>query len=735
MDHLHIESFLVNNLVRIDDLIVRDWDEERTKIRREVSEFSLLSSLLDNNWHGWLNNAKIDHGGDVIKGCLGTFFSADIIYSQAQIGCAAGDNDENLPRNFFSIDTSTWEVKYDFIDFESREVFRDFPLLALYCVVNRKRLEFACDSALDLIGLRGKPPYFLDPAKTKWQYKSKPLRCAPSVTDFQFYDKWGYHAGVVQLHQSGLDKYFLPLFQWKHAITGASRDVPLLPSPSPFYRPALANRSEGELPEVVLLTDSLELAKANFLAWKESGQGSEQQVEMASWYGGIEGLDHLDFSVFEGRQVVYLMMEHSGLSPAEVWNTASKVVSRINGADNSKISFASYLAGSIHDKTPSTSVQNIPRLYTYEDFMEIVHTATVSPTRHPREYKPNPMQRINHHRNFLFEPFLEEGSATLIFGDRGCGKTWFTVSRAFAMTHGVTLAEQWKSKGRSWVIYIHEEPGLFSFGNKLETALRMMTPSKRIRDHTSQPFAQAAQQGLSSFPCTSLQDGFMGKDLPPLGLSEKEELNNLCNSRFRWMTTCPHQLDITQPVTQNYIMEAVLEVETSKTDEMPSTLILDGLSSIEKLRRGDASLNGMRDFLNKLKGLNTSIILVPPGISGGRKRVANIERLGIDNVVEIKHQQAHTPDDLNLSVHVYKAAKRHPELKTRSYMRFNPDAERPQWQIVRDSRPRTEIETEVGKFTRQGMTEKETACMVGISLSLVKKMKRELGLSKRRQYL
>jgi hypothetical protein len=52
MDHLHIESFLVNNLVRIDDLIVRDWDEERTKIRREVSEFSLLSSLLDNNWHG-----------------------------------------------------------------------------------------------------------------------------------------------------------------------------------------------------------------------------------------------------------------------------------------------------------------------------------------------------------------------------------------------------------------------------------------------------------------------------------------------------------------------------------------------------------------------------------------------------------------------------------------------------------------------------------------------------------
>ena len=449
---------------------------------------------------------------------------------------------------------------------------------------------------------------------------------------------------------------------------------------------------------IVIITDSIEIAGINQFILDRA---RVSDITWISWFGEGKTISNFDWSLLKDHRVYYLLKEHSGQGGKLVYNTAKTVKNKLDQIGVKEFKYISYLDDGIDHEVPSGLSKPIPVIYTVEEFEKVMSVKDPFLPLSLQEFRNN-LSLLARDRALLMSPFIYQRSATLICGDQNSAP-WFALNMAFALSKGARAFEGWCSGGKSaTVLYLHrEDNGYFSFGEKLMLILKIFTDRDKI------PFEQFANPVLPLWG--SYPQAF------PIKLGN---INHSCN--FFWNIIDKRQWPY------DYQIAEFVKFQTAHIGNQPQLerklLVIDNLfsNSIE-------SMTIQNNLITELKRAGWAIATVTS---------STINKPAADSMIKVKSS---TSDEgsLKISVNIeslFKGEKKfickldcntkHPtfvKIKERSPKWPDP-LKKPRWQLLAEV---TMLHN--GKFKGQ-----EIANKLGISLSMVKKLKKEAILSRPR---
>jgi len=594
----------------------------------------------------------------------------------------------------------------------SRQEYQNkFELIKLYQIYRKIDLN---SDAVDLLSreLDVTPDTIIEPV---FNIKSCTLRIGQTFDFFRLWHFFNVNSNLSNCFAITryLDnkKVMLPL-HWSQAPQLSWTFFP--GAQPPFFN---QSRLDNNLRSIVLLTDSIELAGIN---QRNLDCAMVADIAWLSWYGERNAVEKMDWSLLKGCRVYYLLLEHSGFGGKTVYETALAVKRKLDTVGVAEFKFISYLAAGIDYVEQSKVAAPIPTIYSADEFEPAMarERQTLPPAFATFQ---NDLARLTRGRKVLLTPLIRERSATLIWGMPKSGKTWFAANMALAMALGKPAFQNWSPLAhRSTILYIHgESEGDISLEEKL-TVL-----SKTLSAHT---------------PITINPNAFLSeRTMQPVVY-----VNNLPINYYVQL------LDTRWPQPDLELYSAIICL--SKTIEKsvpPGVIILDDVffSSPQTW-----ALQNM--LIRDLKSAGWAIIIVagpqlaPVGI--GFSALLNsqavvhkatpefIDHAQVDSIIKIKKRSC-KDGKLTIGVKIESPWVNADDSKFDCYLDSiaNPPVfehvkrEKTRWPEPL-KKPRIELVREVTELHQKGFKGQQIADKLRITLSMVKKIKREWGLSKPR---
>ncbi len=634
MTDSEILQLFEEDFVRIPEMVMRNWALESEKLRPLRIEEELMRTFFDGRYIEWIpKEARED-----LRGKLRNRNTIEDLFSTRSA--------RKVPGMFADAEHFDYEI-----DFYRKTVwyrrgadgFRtltSLQLLELYACIADLPVKKAVEKAAKEFNI-GRPPYFAsDPDDMKWNCRRTHKIFSARDDEYLFTNDDRKQVAVVTKYEKEEEKYFLPRSHWKPPKFGVIERV-AFPVPAPLYRPLQHHFLKEHIPKTVLLTDSLEIAQKNsFHLWQQiqtCDRPFEEAYEMLfthewiSWYGDCAGVAHADWSPLRGRQVYYLLIEHSGLGAQEVYETGRAVQEELKKVGVEELKFISFLYTEFLARTQSGFIRAVPTILTDDEFFTFGRYAP--PNKRLLSLFSNPEQHrlLQLNQSFLLRPFLRAQSVTLLYGERQSGKTWLTLSAAYATSQGLTPEEMWDTKESANVLYIHEErDGKFSLGEKLPVILRMQL------SHYGNALADFSMPNVGSVD-----------PLPFPRLNNKPEgtVDNVKLDRFHWIS----KENVFDFGKDQYA--AACNILGLADQGNYKLIVLDGIPLLEELissRPSERYVNILTSLCISLKQKNCAVILIPPTSLKGKNIVERSRSFPFDNVVEV--ERAISPIATNIGI-------------------------------------------------------------------------------------
>ena len=428
-----------------------------------------------------------------------------------------------------------------------------------------------------------------------------------------------------------------------------------------------------ESADVLILTDDIACAASNQTLFWRSGNSD---LAWLSWYGDMS---RYPWEQLKEKKVYFFMEQHSGLNYEQMFETAIKVQEQLRAVGGPELSLIFMNPDEILGLSPYRT--NIPMIINLEEWKNWTANFRIQGSDPFDHFKHKVAPRPRHSTPFGIAPSLVYGNRILVTGSCSnkelflvallapfCGCTFIKVP----LTGKVLFVRQDQSSLTEWIETLQINHGL---------NVTTLVPDK-----------------LSSnipVPYPLLLD-------IPLNISE---LN------LKSISDCQHLLTL--------IEQAVWRQNT----EGPKVLVLDSLSQfLVKV------LNSTLLFLENLYNNGWTVFFVES------RRTPYLKAFHCDQVIVVEPSPVCTGIEVVCStatlIHgkikkfysINLVDRNQPILKESSYNRKPAGLLRPRWQL----------EKELIRLFRAGAKGKEIAERLQISESMVKKLKREYGLSKPR---
>ena len=169
-------------------------------------------------------------------------------------------------------------------------------------------------------------------------------------------------------------------------------------------------------------------------------------------------------------------------------------------------------------------------------------------------------------------------------------------------------------------------------------------------------------------------------------------------------------------------------------------LVLDDLDSLNKLVCESAALNPeeeledinrMNDWLESLQVRNIAVIIIPPGKAWSDMQLRNIMKLFLDNIIRVDKEKAHDSSKIALSLH-YEMIEGATKFQLPETYECQRKGKHPLlWKQVDDKNAELNaVDYEIRRLVRSGWKNEDIATRLKMTISMVKKKRRILKLSK-----
>jgi|GEM_PF-5529051 len=466
---------------------------------------------------------------------------------------------------------------------------------------------------------------------------------------------------------------------------------------------------------IIILTDSIELAGIN---QRILDKAMVENIVWISWYGELNAVKIMNWTLFKGSRIYYLLLEHSGFGGKLVYETALAVKQQLDKVGVAEFKYISYLAAGINRTTQSSVVASVPTLYCPDEFEVAMTQEQKTLPITLSAFKDDPA-RLTRGRKILLTPLIRERSATLIWGKPQSGKTWVAANMALAMAIGKPALKGWCPQGRSsTILYIHGEA---EGDRSLEGKLIVL----------SNTFPVSSQVIIRPQPLVS------GAALSPIVWYKNHPANF-----FYW------PIDKRQHISDDQYFTAIIQLAQAVTTSSPlGTIILDNVFSIVP-----SAWTLQNVLIRELKSAGWAVIIVAAPASSLREvetpwlnqpsvrvkvKPEFINHAYVDSIIKVKKRSC-KDGKLTLGINIKSPWCAGSTSKFDCFIDFTATPAIFE-QVKQNSRwaaalkkPRQQLISEIEWLAQQGAKERQIAETLGITLSMVKKLRREAGLTKRR---
>ncbi len=465
----------------------------------------------------------------------------------------------------------------------------------------------------------------------------------------------------------------------------------------------------------VIISDSLEIAIQN---QQVLSQSHVRDVVWTSWHGGLGALPKLDLSPLRGRHVFILLTEHSGQGSKQQVEVATRLLSLLDRHQAKfQCAFALFPAPKLSNEPVPFYPRTDPVRLSRNALEKLWQNGGFNPPPHvhlPIEFSTytRHVRGLNQsRRRCLFEPFLYEKNFSIIHGDPGSGKTFFTLGMAFAVSQGRALFDTWQARKPTSVLFLHadQDDGNIFIEQMRRILMGFVGPDAsavRRAEHVTPTHAPAP------FPPLDTHDEDIYLD--SMGKSREK-----CIPRVYYIGIEKASIDLSDYPNLSSVFSHVSQ------EQAPALLVLDGFG-LQTLS-GMISTAGFMQFIRKAQEVGTSVVWVMPDENSSKAQLRTIRRsLPVDNEIEIRGDTALEADVVAMSVRLRKSFGKLANEPRLRRLHFSVNADPPEWKVVAKKKPLEEELKSVNRCMKDGYTEKKIAAELGMTLSLVKKRKRQV---------
>ena len=428
-----------------------------------------------------------------------------------------------------------------------------------------------------------------------------------------------------------------------------------------------------ESADVLILTDDIACAASNQTLFWRSGNSD---LAWLSWYGDMS---RYPWEQLKEKKVYFFMEQHSGLNYEQMFETAIKVQEQLRAVGGPELSLIFMNPDEILGLSPYRT--NIPMIINLEEWKNWTANFRIQGSDPFDHFKHKVAPRPRHSTPFGIAPSLVYGNRILVTGS-GSNKELFLVA-LLATFCGCTFI---KAPLMGKVLFVRQDQS--SLTEWLETL--QINHGLNVSD-----LNQWQLSNNISGPYPLLLD-------MPLNISTLDSKST---------SDCQHLLTLIEQTVWR------------QNAEGPKVLVLDSLSQfLVKV------LNSTLLFLENLYNNGWTVFFVES------RRTPYLKAFHCDQVIVVEPSPVYTGIEVVCStatlIHgkikkfysINLVDRNQPILKESSFNRKSPGLLRPRWQLVE----------ELTRLFRAGVKGKEIAERLQISESMVKKLKREYGLSKPR---
>ena len=461
---------------------------------------------------------------------------------------------------------------------------------------------------------------------------------------------------------------------------------------------------------IAIITDSPEIAAINNENCQRYGI---RDILWLSWLGEEKTIRDVDWNDLKGRSVYYLLREHSGFGGKIIYETATAVKNELDKIGIASFKYISFLDNGICSSSQSLRSKIFPDFLSTDEADVFLKKAIDFPQIFI-DFKNKISDLYESHKTIL-TPLLTNSSATIIYGDQHSGKSWFAMNIAFAVSQGKEPFYGWNCKCPNCkIVYINGETESLSFKNKMRKilAIHVGRINPRYIDNAT-PQATDFKDVLGFFPYMDYPD--------------------IKKRKLRWsIVNCKNK-------TQNqeewcFHILKLLDNDNQEEQSQPKIVFLDNLFTADR-----RYLSLQDTLIRKLKERGWAVVIILQGQVLHNQKIEYLKRVAIDNVIKIEKSVIADPDEIKMSVFIEKGIGLTKDQKRKFMCSVKPDADPPTFErqgYVSDKwnkalrKSRSQLNNEIIKLLKAGNKGPAIAKELGISLSLVKKRKTELGLSK-----
>lgn len=486
-------------------------------------------------------------------------------------------------------------------------------------------------------------------------------------TEAYFEDNDAIPEFLIKIHYFPDSKILLPAFKAANDYDRVYYFSPYLKIQPLFNLSYLKQRSQA----IVIITDSIELAKKNqrFLEF-----GKRTDITWASWSGGRDAIEDIDWSPLKGRKLYFLLKEHSGMGTEQVYETANALANALPPPQYRPLKYISLLPDIKPSPQPWYQLSQYPMVWNHTELKQNISSGHNSILSLNDLYSSKITEEGN--QRLIFKPFIYERTVSLLHGPLGACKTWIAINIAAALQHGAKVWDGWEATDKFKVLYIHGKMSRACFNEKLKVVSKQYDSAKEILEFENPKH--------------------------------------------------PNDNDVYSAMRELDLVFSILEDFYKKHSTFPQLIILDSLPFIRKLQNTKGRKIELNKQLEEIKHKGCSILIVYDAFNkselNGFKKDWPIEAL-----VKVTPKEAVSPEKIATSVSLL-SGSRDKGAQTYQQIEFEPEAEIPRWEILTTERDNNENKFLINRLLsgRAQISDNDIARKLNITTDKVKKLKNEI---------
>ena len=419
--------------------------------------------------------------------------------------------------------------------------------------------------------------------------------------------------------------------------------------------------------------------------------GNPRGERYASWYGGVETADRVEWSLLPEEEVYYVVCKHGEISKDDATECARRACARLHALGIKTIIVD--LFADWHN--PKGSVPNFrwqwstssPELL---DLPDSVAELKKSVGDQPDGGKFIQLRNVHDFEDipYIVEPVIPEASISLMHARAGIGKTWLALHIACSVASGTEIFGKWVPKGEHTVLYIDGEMGAPLMAKRLKQTAAVFGETK----------------------CESIDRGLLlksvGSGLVDLSVEEGQEEIERSLAKARALLRKP-----------------------------PTLLVLDNLGALTQYSDSTKSWRDLYAWLRDLKQRGIATLLVHHSNKAGAQRGTEAKVASVDNSFRISEADGGGPNMIALRIEIEKGRELEGKAKRPLVVEFNPSSRKPGWRVRpgvpakggdRDEQLRRTIQEGLS----EGWTNAEIADELEMNIHTFKTLKARLGLTR-----